>query len=200
MINVLIAAPTFENISPDTFKSIYDLEIPKNVNTNFEFVRGYDCARARNKIVDIVLNNEYDYVLMVDSDIILPKKTLIYAMEESPDVLLGVYPRKNEPSKSEIFSDATYDYAPSSRWNISELKHFPLYRIKIKGGGFGCAFVKSSVFNKIKSPYFNYITYDDGSFLSEDLYFCENVKNNGYDIYVDTRILCSHIGTKIVDC
>ena len=51
MIKVLIAVPTFENIMPDTFKAIYDLEKPEGVETLFEFVRGYDCAAARNRIV-----------------------------------------------------------------------------------------------------------------------------------------------------
>lgn len=200
MINILIAVPTFENISPDTFRSIYNLEVPENVKTCFEFVRGYDCARARNKIINIALDNEYDYILMVDSDIVLPKKTLVYAIEGNPDFILGVYPRKSEPTKTEIFNDTKYDFAPSSRWSISELKNFPSTRIEIKGGGFGCAFIKTSMLEKMKYPYFNYVNYEDGDFLSEDLYFCVNAKNNGFKIYVDTRILCSHINKTILSC
>ena len=35
-------------------------------------------------------------------------------------------------------------------------------------------------------------TYDNGSELSEDLYFCSQAKANGYNIFVDTRVRCGH--------
>ena len=48
MSKILIAIPTFENIMPETFKSIYDLD-PCGNELSFEFVKGYDCARARSE-------------------------------------------------------------------------------------------------------------------------------------------------------
>ena len=48
MAHILIAVPTFENIYPDTFKSIYDLDIEGH-DVQFEFVRGYDCAGQYGK-------------------------------------------------------------------------------------------------------------------------------------------------------
>ena len=43
-MRILIAVPTFENILPDTFKSIYNLEKTEDMIVDFDFVRGYDCA------------------------------------------------------------------------------------------------------------------------------------------------------------
>ena len=45
---ILIAVPTFENIKPECFKSIYGLTNPKDFNLYFDYVKGYDCACARN--------------------------------------------------------------------------------------------------------------------------------------------------------
>ena len=70
-MKILIAVPKFENIYPDTFKSIYDLDVSGH-ETSFEFVRGYDCATARNKIAQLALNREVDYVLSVDNDTVIP--------------------------------------------------------------------------------------------------------------------------------
>ena len=64
-MNILIAVPTFENIYPDTFKSIYDLDDQGN-DLSFEYVRGYDCATARNRIAQIAMDGNYDYVLMAE--------------------------------------------------------------------------------------------------------------------------------------
>ena len=67
-----VGVPTFENITPDTFKSIYGLERGGH-KCIFEFVRGYDCATARNRIAQMSLDKGVDYVLMVDNDVALPK-------------------------------------------------------------------------------------------------------------------------------
>ena len=58
-LNVLIAVPTFENILPDTFRSIYRLR-DSVYKPSFEFIRGYDCAKARNEIAKIVINQSFD--------------------------------------------------------------------------------------------------------------------------------------------
>ena len=198
MHKILIAIPTFESICPETFKSIWDLYIPKNVQIDFEYVTGYDCAIARNKIAKKAIKGEYDYVLMVDSDIVLPEKALAYMLSDTPDILLAAYPRKQEPSKSEIFDIRYSQYTSSSRWNISEIKHFPIDRFAIRGGGFGCALVNVDIFNKMKFPYFYYQIYQNGSVLSEDLYFCEEARALGYEILTDKRVICGHVGKHVI--
>ena len=48
-MRILIAVPTFENIKPECFKSIYGLTRPEDCDLYFDYVRGYDCAKARNQ-------------------------------------------------------------------------------------------------------------------------------------------------------
>jgi len=199
MIKILIAVPTFENICPETFKSIYDLKKPKNCRVDFRYIRGYDCARARNEIVNLVKKSNYDYVLMVDSDVILPENALVCLMEDSPNVVVGAYPRKRDPSKSEVFGIEKADYSDENRLQIDFLKKYMCNRIEIRGAGAGCLLIKASIFDELKYPYFKYVVYNaKGSFLSEDLYFCEAVRKLNYKIYVDTRVICKHVGRKIV--
>ncbi len=200
MIRVFIAIPTFETINPETFKSIYDLDLT-GIWATFDFVKGYDCAKARNAIVKKALNSNVlpDYIFMVDSDIIVPKDALQNLTEDYPDAIFGVYPQKVKPSRSEIF-DLQYDgYMPVARWNISELKQTPADRIQISGSGFGCALIKTKIFLEYPYPWFNYVSYDDGNFLSEDLYFCDKIKSR-YIMLADTRVLCKHIGKRVVEC
>ena len=52
---ILIAVPTFENIKPECFKSIYNLRNPKDYLLYFDYVKGYDCARARNEIAKLAI-------------------------------------------------------------------------------------------------------------------------------------------------
>ena len=93
-MKILIAVPTFENIYPDTFKSIYDLNTEGH-EVLFEFVRGYDCATARNRIAQMAIDKNTDYVLMVDNDVVLPKDVLIDLTDDIKDVCLGYYAHRD---------------------------------------------------------------------------------------------------------
>ena len=93
-MKILIAVPTFENIYPDTFKSIYDLDVSGH-DVSFEYVRGYDCATARNRIAQTALDRKTDYVLMVDNDVVLPEDALINLADDLKEVCLGFYAHRD---------------------------------------------------------------------------------------------------------
>ena len=190
MTRILIAVPTFENILPDTFKSIYNLEKTEDMLTDFDFIRGYHCARARNIIADKAINNNYDYVLMVDSDVILPSYTLLKMLDNPKPVCLGCYPRKNTSTGVfEIFKTGQQDFVDTySYGEITSLSG----KIEIKGGGFGCAMIDVNIFNNLPHPFFKYVEYENGACLSEDCYFCSNAAKAGYKIYADTDVICGH--------
>lgn len=190
-MRILIAVPTFETITPETFRSIYNLHSKHDLD--FEFFKGYDCAIARNAIVQYALEGEYDYVLMVDSDMIIPWNTLDLMLETDIDVCLGIYPKKNTVNgTSTIVKPNTQNY--NNYFNYSELpkeNKFP-----VKGGGFGCALISKKVLETLSYPYFKYVVYDNGTFLSEDFYFCNKVREAGFKIEADNRVRCGHLMRK----
>ena len=186
-MKILIAVPTFENIQPEVFKAIYNLKSEHDLD--FDFIKGYDCAVARNNIAKITIAHGYDYVLMVDSDTIIPPDTLDLMLETPVDVCLGVCPRKNtKDGKTSIVKMNSAGY--HSKYYYSDL---PEERVKVKGGGFACALVKASVFSQIDYPYFQYVTNEDYSTLSEDYYFCMMCEMYGIDIWLDPRVKCGHL-------
>ncbi len=200
MTKILIAIPTFETVSTETFESIFNLEKIPGVEIELRFVKGYGCAKARNEIANISINEKFDYVLMVDSDVVLPKNTLErIKLWVGFDIVLGYYPKKYESSMSEIFKLGG-GYNKETQMTIAELKNIEADLVQIRGGGFGCAFIKTSLFNKLRYPYFVYVEYEDKTCLSEDLYFCEQVNKANVRVYVDPKLGCDHIGKKIVKC
>lgn len=202
MIKVLIAVPTFENIMPDTFKAIYDLEKPEGVETLFEFVRGYDCAAARNRIVQKAQDLKVDYLFMIDNDVTVPKNALKCFLEDPKDVCLGFYAYRpaNNVYSGKICLCKLGEYNYTDLYTANEFETLRLagtYREKIHGGGMGCAFINMKVFNKIKYPYYYWKQYENGGTLSEDLWFCSQCAKNKIDIYGDTRVGCGHMLRKI---
>ena len=188
MSKILIAIPTFENIMPETFKSIYDIDSCGN-ELSFEFVKGYDCARARNEIVRLALEGGFDYIFMVDADMYVPKDTLQKLLEYPTEICLGLCPRKNtKVGKTCIYKIGQINYEDAYTYHDLPKKD----RVMVHGGGLACALIKTSIFKNLTYPWFRYVTYQDGSELSEDLYFCLQAEANGYKIYVDTRVRCGH--------
>ena len=196
-MKILIAIPTFENIYPDTFKSVYDLDKCGH-DCVFEFIRGYDCAYARNLIANRAKEIGADYLLMLDSDIVLPKEALKWFLEDPKDVCIGFTARRNTENKYDGIT-ATYklgefDYV--TRYTCQEVKEMQErgeYKVHVHGGGMGSALIKTDVFNRIDYPYYQWRDYHNGVVLSEDLHFCEMCKGAGIDIYADTRVTNGHI-------
>jgi len=188
-MKILIAVPTFENIAPEVFKSIYDLK-PAGHELSFDFVKGYDCAEARNRIAKMSLDGGFDYVLMVDSDTVIPADTLELMLEDPVDICLGICPRKNtKEGKTAIIK------ADCQKWDGSYFyNELPEGRVKVKAGGFACALVNTDVFRHTNEPWFRYAIFDDGSILSEDFYFCNNASWIARAVIeADCRVRCGHL-------
>ena len=81
---ILIAVQTNRNIEVETFKSIYDLEVPDGYETEFQFFFGYQIDQIRNLIAN--WGKHYDYLFSVDSDIVLPRDTLTKMLREDKAV------------------------------------------------------------------------------------------------------------------
>lgn len=195
-MKVFIAVPTFENIAPDTFKSIYGLDRCGHW-TVFDFVRGYDCATARNNIARQAQREEADFVLMVDSDIVLPSDALANMLEWNEDVVLGWYAHREgkwdgRTSIVKYGEDLNYLWqATADEFNM--LRDKGVNRVQVHGGGMGCALIRTSLFDKLPFPWFDWVNYDSGQVLGEDLFFCERCKAANVPIYADLRVGCGHI-------
>ena len=206
-MKILIAVPTFETIYPDTYKSIWELDKCGH-EVQFEFVRGYDVATARNNIAQCALNIGADYVLMVDNDVVLPKDALKLLLEDPKEVCIGYYAHRGNDNlyhgrtcacklKDENGKEY-YHYPLESEYTAEEMhrmKDAGLTKIEIHGGGMGCAMVNTDVFRKTEYPWYDWVNYgdQDRGMLSEDLYFCVQCRIHKIPIFTDVRVGCGHL-------
>jgi FkbM family methyltransferase len=182
---ILIAIPTAKYIEVETFKSIYDLEVPEGYEVDFQYFYGYLIDQVRNLIGDWVVNG-YDYLFSVDSDISFKPDTLKKLLESDKDVIGGVYRQRLPEQHLEVY-DSNYH---RMNWDqiVGEVK-------QIGALGFGCVLIKKQVFLDIGYPWFEYksaLTHDKT--LSEDVDFCKKAKSKNHDVWVDPSILCGHHG------
>ena len=189
---ILIAIPTARYIECDTFKSIYDLEVPEGYETEFQCFYGYSVAQVRNLIADWIVKG-YDYLFAVDHDVTFAPDTLKKLLEHDKDYVTGVYRQRLDPEVIEIYG---LD-------NLRKPAYSELYGkglVEIGASGFGCVLVKRDVFVNVGYPYFVYKdAIDHKDTFSEDLDFCTKARSKGHKLYVDPSIVCGHIGTRVFD-
>lgn len=188
---ILIAIPTARNIEADTFKSIYDLEVPEGYETTFQYFYGYNIDQIRNLIADWVVKG-FDYLFSVDSDIAFPPDTLKKLLAHDKDIVSGLYiQRKPGQHILEIYED-------NGRGGVTNVPYAKIAghrQYEIAGCGFGCVLVKAEVMRAIPYPHFKYYSaLDHKNTISEDVDFCQKARERGFKLWADATILCRHIG------
>lgn len=188
-----MAIPTAKNICVETFKSMWDLWVPDDVELDFTYSFGYQIDQVRNLIASRA--EAYDYLFSVDSDIVLPQDCLVKMLNADKDVISSVYiQRRQDVQIPEIYEE----HPNGSILNVGmeflrgeDLK-------QIAGCGFGCVLVKSTVLRKMGYPQFFYKSaLDHRNTVSEDIYFAMKAKQHGFSLWVDPSIVCQHIGQAI---
>jgi len=193
MKTILIAVPTTQFIEAQTFKSIYDLEIPDGYLVDFVPFVDDDIEYVRNQITNYAIQNTCDYLFAVDSDIAFPPDTLKRLLSHNVSMVSGVYIQRI-PGRHTIEIMRKNQYGGVTHVPYDEIRGQGL--VPIDGCGFGCVLIKSDVFNAIPYPHFVYKSaINHANTISEDVYFCRQVRDRGIDIWADTNILCEHIGS-----
>lgn len=196
--SVLVAVPTYESVAIETVESLMRLMASAHATARIEpaFVKGYDVKKARTAIAEMAMTR-HDFVLMVDSDVVVPDGLLDALLNPVADVVLAPYPRKNtKRGRSELFLAGADGWADDANIPIPALRATG-GRIPVKGGGLGCALIRTDVFRRIERPWFEFHQNADGSWLSEDFWFCNRVREAGLEIQADCRMICGHVGRSV---
>jgi FkbM family methyltransferase len=189
MKTILIAIPTARYIEADTFKSIYDLEVPAGYKVTYQHFYGYRVDQVRNLIADWVVRG-FDYLFSVDHDITFPSDTLKKLLAHDKDLVSGVYRQRLEPQMLEIYEPF------GGRMSTEDLYAKNWKLIGIGGCGFGCVLVKKEVLAGVGYPQFEYHpALDHNNTISEDTDFCKKAINKGFKLWCDPSIRCGHIGS-----
>jgi FkbM family methyltransferase len=187
---ILIGIPTAKYIEVETFKSLWDLDVPEGYELDFQYFYGYSVSQVRNLISEWA--KRYDYLFSVDSDIILPKDTLTKMIATDKDIISGLYiQRKPNEQILEVYMSTPGGGCTNIPYSLLE----NLGVVEIEACGMGCALIKSEVFRKTPYPHFFYkeaLTMQET--VSEDVYFCRKAKVHGFTVWTDPSIKCDHIG------
>ncbi len=198
MPRVMVAVPTFDGVvKARTFESVASMDWGDN-DVDYRSVSGYDCAAARNNIIDEMLKRKFDYVLMVDSDVVVPQDALTMLMSWDEPVMLGWYAHQGSfkppmgNGKTCLCKPPSYheQYTGEELHALADAGDF---KVPIRGGGMGCALIRRDAVERTSFPWFKFVVYEDRhGVLSEDLFFCSACRRAGIQLYGDARVACGH--------
>lgn len=138
---------------------------------------------ARNNIVQSVVNSDYPddaAIFWCDSDVVLPNDAITRLADHGKDFVCGIYFQRRAPHFPLV---ATFD-GSGFNW----IMKWPENVIApIDGCGFGCVLTSLGMLRKMEAPWFKFAQF------SEDFDFCMKAQKSGYQLYMDTGVLCTHL-------
>ena len=149
----------------------------------------------------------YDVWLTIDSDIIFTPEQVIQLIEDTKKypVVSGLYRMQDR-----------IHFATVQEWDVEYFKKYGSFEfmrdlpadkyIPVAYSGMGFFACQRGVIEKLKYPYFSYplveIEAEDGKILrdtcSEDVSFCKNLTDAGFEIMVNTDLHVGHEKTLVV--
>lgn len=204
-VSVMLAMPTHRDIPAGTVASLLatqDLLQVRRIPFEVQLQVGNSLVtHARSKIADTFLKSDKSLLFWVDSDIEWEAKDFLRlcALATKMDVVGGAYPAKKDPTV--FFLD------PSSSGDIESNEYGCL---KIGGWGMGFTVCTRRViealadrspklkFNGSDEPIASIFRCDeiDGYARGEDMAFFADIKDLGFEAFLDPSVNLGHIGSK----
>lgn len=152
---------------------------------------------------------DYDYMMWIDSDIIFNNELFIKLLNMDKDIASGWYAQPSVDSSGANYSPVVEkmndDYFKKhGSYKFLNSKDFKKRKkpFKVDYIGFGWVLIKKGVFENIDYPWFAPKLIDLGNGIqdmcSEDVAWCRDVKDAGFDIWVDPSCRVGHEKTLVI--
>jgi hypothetical protein len=145
----------------------------------------------RENLINQAIAMKSEWVLWLDSDMMFPSTTLLRLLAHKQDIVACNYMKRSFPFKSVAFTNTNDWESWVPLQSEDEL-------ITVEAIGMGCVLKKTSIFQKLAKPYFEY-TYQPKTedWGGEDFTLFKKLNKLGYQVKVDTNLSNEiyHIGT-----
>ncbi|MFC1686293.1 glycosyltransferase [Nanoarchaeota archaeon] len=162
---------------------------------------------SRNKIIDYALEKGYDYILMMDCDVIPPENVIEELLSHNKDIISSIYLNYFTQNNKQTLLPVAWT-APTEeeflklkqKYNFPETikTRFDLIRqltkeeadtdklIEVCHPSAGSMLLKKQVFEKVRYGFSDKYTTDEMVFIKE-------ARKEGFKMYVYTKIKCNHL-------
>ena len=185
-----------DNSKTDDFYNKIKKDFPSTSKITYNKNVKIRLAESRELVRKKVIGENYDYLFCLDQDVVPPKDVIERLMENGRHIVTGIYynnytklnPVTNEYEQRKlpvvwVKSLKDPNKLVSIRKDIIESGEL----IKIDSCGTGCILIHRDVLEKIK------FRWEEDKEGVDDVFFCIDALNFGYEIYADTSVICQHL-------
>lgn len=157
--------------------------------------RRFSVDRMRNQTAMLALENDFDYILFLDDDVLVPVDGLAKLMKADCDIAAGHTIIRGYPYQNMFFKWLDEEHENMANDNDPVINDKGL--IDCAAVGFSFVLIKTSLLRKVPPPYF--VT---GVKNTEDVYFCIKAQKYAPEttIVVDPSVKTAHIlGSEVIE-
>ena len=155
---------------------------------------------ARNLISLTAIENHFDRVLWLDSDMMFQPDMLEILHKDMDEhhchMVTGLYVKRHAPVEPVIYQTLEEPKrTPDGHLakQIIAYNHYPKHDLfQVAGCGFGCVLTSVQLLKEVWDRFGPAFT--PFPWAGEDISFCHRVNQLGYPIYCDSNVTCGHIG------
>lgn len=196
-MKTLIAIPCMDTVPTEFASSLINLHKPPG--TSYALRPNSLIHDSRNNLAALALQNNYDRVLWLDSDMRFPPdllQRLAADMDElNADYVSALYFKRHPPCAPVLYKQITYDTTPDGILHSEAIPYHDYHRNSIfpcAGTGFGAVLTTTSLLRRVwesSGPPFHPLLQ-----MGEDLSFCYRASQINTPLYCDSRISIGHVG------
>ena len=152
--------------------------------------------RARNDLVKLAVEEDFDDLIFIDSDVEWNPEWVFKLLDYKEDVVGGCYPKKSDQPQFPVH--ALKEGLKLEENGLIEVDGLPTGFLKISREALKKVWDASEEYineNKVARMVFD-IKVMDGQLVSEDIVFCRKWHDLGGKIFIDPTMTCNHIGVK----
>ncbi|MDO8538426.1 MAG: hypothetical protein Q7S21_06075 [archaeon] len=194
---IAIAIPTYNSVPSNCFANFVKLfgEISQAYNYTTLIVDSTVVSQARNVLIETFLKTDADYLLFLDSDMIVSAPQIHAMVSADKDVISALAFSRGKNCIPSFRIKQNNDHFPVKNYPENAL-------IEVSSVGMACCLIKRKVIEELIAKKKDGILFDIklksvGMALGEDIYFCDLLTKQGYKIFVHTGIVAQHFGGMI---
>jgi len=159
------------------------IEDPKKAETRIDKI-----LNGRKHIREYALQNEYDYLFFVDSDIMLPLRALEALLATKTDVATGVYLNAHKRDGKTIIAPVLYkDLGNGTCQQFTYEGTVDKKLLEVGAAGFGCTLITKKVLEAV-----DFRTISSSASGGEDIAFYVDARSKGFKTIANTFVKCTH--------
>lgn len=190
-MKLLIAVPCFDTMRAEFVRSLLELkdELHRNrVEHEVKILTGTLVHAARDRLAQHAVNNFFDEVLWIDSDMVFDRHLYEDLKSAGKDMVCGLFISRHYPYVSCVFK---------SLIPVERITEYPEDTFQVAGCGFGCVLMKAQILKDVMT------THDGKCFipdqrLGEDVAFCKRADDCGHTIWCEPTVRVGHVGSLVI--